>query len=268
MRNKSNKYFLKSLIFVSLLSVAIFFGVQSISKTVKADFDTISEKLDRAGYVSDAKPAGDMYLINYHSDFSVQSSEAFAEKVGTLLPILKKGDVVLLGIESSGGASVSCSHSFDQVKLMQRKGIKVVSATDYIAASCAYKLASAADIIIATSGAMIGNIGTVLTLNKRDNSNKVMIGSSRTKEIFAGAAVKTDSDKQIARNFVNAAQKDFVSRILEKRKDKITDHNTAFSGNIFSGKQAKQLGLIDKIGDIRSFMIASHLVGFNIIIVN
>ncbi len=225
-----------------------------------------SDNLTSAGFVPNVRSKNKMYVIEYKTKFTIKSSEIFAHNITKLLPIFKPGDVLVINIESPGGAVSACGHDFDQVRLVQALGVKVVSTTDYIAASCGYQLASAADFIIAGSSALIGNIGVITKMPKRPG-NLHIIGSTRTKELLAGAHVTNENDVKILRDNVRRLHFDFIERVSEKRGDKITDKLAAFGGNIFIGKNALKIGLIDSVNDHGSFIRSSHMNGYKIILI-
>jgi len=226
------------------------------------------------GYMSSQVDDKRVYSIDYKSAFSVASSEGFAEIVDVLAPRIKKGDIVMLNIESAGGAVVSCGHSYDQVMKLKAYGAKVVASTDYMALSCGYQLAAAADVVVAASAAQVGNIGAVM-IRQKSLSNAAVefmtggntgyaVGSTRTKEILSGDWNVSTEEKEIIRELVQNSANDFFDRVLATRGNKIVDKDEAFSAKPFNAKMALKLGLIDQISDNRSLKQTFLMNGYTI----
>lgn len=217
--------------------------------------------LDRE--LNNEEPDGILYLLEYRGGFSPGESEVFAEKVDSLLTRLTKDDMVILNVESPGGASNSCSHSYNQVERIKSYGIKVIGVSDYMAASCGYMLLSSSDIILVGEGSDIGNIGTIMRHSKQDQP---LVGSTRTKELLAGRTPR-GSDMDVLRDMVKSAHKLFVDTVLRERKDNIKagDFEEVFSGKIFTGRDAVRLGLADENGDKRTILMSAYLDGMDVV---
>jgi ClpP class serine protease len=234
-----------------------------------------SKVLDNQGMRALKKSKNKWFVIEYKEGFSVDSAERFANKVDTILPLIRQGDVVQIAIESPGGSSVSCAHSYDYLKHIRARGAKIVATTDYIAASCGYMLMAGADVATAGSGAIVGNIGSVHirkpgiieTLTNRTGGKTLIIGSTRQKELLAGATPRTEEDIAFLKGRVIRGYNDFVSRVIERRGGKITNKPVALSGDAFSGNEALKLGLIDSIADTRGIIRSSHIRGYQVYIV-
>ncbi len=216
-----------------------------------------------------------VYLVDYNEGFSVGSAEVFANKVDRIVTSARKGDLVFIRLTSGGGATVSCSHSYNQINKMKAYGLNVVTSIDYIAASCGYMLASASDEIVASAGSQVGNIGAVMTYQdgyvdlarKFVGGKKKLFGSTRIKELMAGDEPKSEEDYETLRAVAKDHALQFNKRVLKSRGNKIDvkDYEEVFSAKLFYAERAKELGLVDYIGDQRSYLQLLHLTGNNII---
>lgn len=216
-----------------------------------------------------------VYMLEYNTGFSLQSGELFAEQIQALLPRIRKGDTIAINITSPGGSSVSCAHSYNQVNIAKSYGANVITFVDYFAASCGYELASASNFIIASPGSSIGNIGSVYTYNsnlmeaasKYFGVKKKLFGSTRIKELMAGAEPETEEDFKIMRGLALDSAESFYRKVLDGRGKRIDINklDEIFSGKLFDSSIALKLGLIDAEGDRRSHYNLMHLKGYKII---
>ena len=216
----------------------------------------------------------DVYLIDYASAFSIGASEVFAEKMDSILVRAKKGDTIVINITSPGGASVACAHDTFYTGKAKAYGVKTVAVVDYLAASCGYMLASSTDEIYALPGASVGNIGSVYSYKdsimdaaaKYLGGTKKVMGTTRIKELMAGATPESDEDLEIMRGLALESNIEFKRTVLKGRGQKIDllQIKEIFSGKLFSGRKALEFGLIDGFADKRTYMQLLHTQGYNI----
>lgn len=214
--------------------------------------------------VAEGESIANAFVIDYKTGFSVQSSEVFANKIDLMLMQAKKGDYLVLNISSGGGAVVSCSHDVEQVQRVERLGIKTMSIIDYQAASCGYMLAAETNFITASRGAIVGNIGSVFKrgaspmemLEKKSGIKSHYIGSTRTKEILAGAPLETKADIALLRSMAMRSMNEFKDVVVKGRGSRIkeSDYTEIFSAMYWSGLEALELGLVDNISNYREMI--------------
>ncbi len=215
-----------------------------------------------------------MFVIDYDTGFSIQSSEIFANKVDILLSRAKKGDYMVLNINSGGGAVVSCSHDVEQVQRVERLGIKTMSIIDYQAASCGYMLAAETNYIVASRGAIVGNIGSVFRrsaspmeiIEKKTGVKSHFIGSTRIKEVLAGAPLESKEDIAILKSMAIRSFNEFKDVVIKGRGSRISesDYSEIFSAMYWSGLEAKKLGLVDSISNYREMIEDFQLTNHNV----
>lgn len=248
-------------------------GMSTSAKCYGACVQDMSAAQAQKGYkvTSDELSGTDVYVVEYHGPVSIQASEIFREKLDAIFAKAKKGDQLILDIESPGGTSIACETDFHFMKQAKQFGLKTYSVTDNLAASCGYYLASSVDYIYSSGGAMMGNIGSVFGENPNPlkiAAEKVMgrplkcIGSTKTKMVFAGCAW----DDKIITDYINKSAQTFYSDVLSMRSDKIkkSDYELVFSAMPFSAREALSLGLTDEIKDKRSVYRDLYQKGANI----
>lgn len=205
-----------------------------------------------------------IFMVDYVGGFSINSSEIFANKVDMILERARKNDYMVINISSGGGSVVSCSHDVEQVKRVESLGIKTISIIDYQAASCGYMLASETNTIVASSGAIVGNIGSVFKrqastlemMEKKSGVKSHYIGSSRIKEVLAGSPLNSESDVDILRGMAVRSFNEFKDVVVKGRGNRIdkSNYDEIFSGMYWSGLEAKELGLVDIISNYREMV--------------
>jgi protease-4 len=147
---------------------------------------------------------------------------------------------VVLDIVSPGG-EVSASEGlyFDVLKLRERK--PVIVSIDEMAASGAYYIASAADLIYAKPGSAVGNIGVISVLPSDDMIDEQLITTG---------PFKLSGGPQVAYiRQMETLKQTFLAAIMAQRADRLRVGPEVLSrGEIYLGIQAQQMGLIDALG--------------------
>ncbi len=147
---------------------------------------------------------------------------------------------VVLDVSSPGG-EVTASEGlyFDVLKLREKK--PVVVSIDEMAASGAYYIASAADLIYAKPASMVGNIGVISILPSADLVDETLITTGPFK--LSGGS-QTGYVRQM-----EMMKQTFVAAIVAQRQDRLAVGPEVLTrGEIFLGLQAQRMGLIDAIG--------------------
>lgn len=249
-----------------LVIAAVCLGMLAAALTLTPQgYTLIDYGEDKIGYVkSDLSNGKTVFAIDYLGPFSIQNSEKFAESVNYIKSQIGDGDIVLVRIESPGGSTIACTHSFNQIEKLKKTGAVVVTVSDYLATSCGYMLLSAGDKVYASGGAAVGNIGVY---SKFGVSRLPIIGSSRVKELLAGDKPNNKDDVALLRNKVERLNNQFKLIVLLNRSESIdvADYEKVFSGDSFSGYEAFGNGLVDQIIDHRTVLIMYKEAGYNVL---
>ena len=161
---------------------------------------------------------------------------------------------ILLRIESPGGA-VGPSQEIYQEVLKTKKQKKVIVSFGTIGTSGAYYIASAADGIMAVPGTVTGSIGVLMVYNnfqellsKIGLSTKV-IKSVQYKDIGSPNRQMSDAEKKILQDFVEKLHTQFINDIAYGRNMELLKVQELADGRIYTGEEARDLKLIDKLGN-------------------
>lgn len=163
---------------------------------------------------------------------------------------------IILKISSPGGEAVASDLVYRKV-MEARKEKKVVSWMSVMGASGAYMVASGSDEIVAHPGCMTGSIGVIMQFINYDelyDKIGVEVKTFKTGEFKDDSEIFDDDPngeaEQIFETMLDEAYDSFITAIVEGRDmDRSTVENLA-DGRIYTGQQAYENGLVDKVGDM------------------
>ena len=151
-------------------------------------------------------------------------------------------------------------------KLKKKK--KVVASMGSVAASGGYLIAVAADRVVANPGSITGSISTVMhyanveELLKKVGVRSSVVKSGKFKDIGSPTREMTAEEKSLIQAIVDDIYDQFVRTIAENRKLPLQRIFELADGRIFSGRQAKDLGLVDELGGLQdAVLLAGKLSG-------
>ncbi|MFA5858922.1 MAG: signal peptide peptidase SppA [Elusimicrobiota bacterium] len=175
---------------------------------------------------------------------------------------------VVLRINSPGGTVGAVQEIYSAVQKLKKAGKKVVASTGDISASGGYYVACAADKIIANPGSMVGSIGVIMELGNVEGLLKKVgikidtIKSGKMKDIGNYSRQMTEDERKLLQEMIDSTYNQFLNAVSTGRgieKDKLV--NLA-DGRIFTGEQAKSVGLVDELGSgDDAIQIAAALAG-------
>lgn len=161
---------------------------------------------------------------------------------------------VILVINSPGGTVGTSQELYDEVKRVRASGKKVVVSMGDIAASGGYYVAAGADKIVAHPGTLTGSIGVIFnTMNFEEVMKKVgvkpeVVKSGPYKDIGSSTRAMTPEERRILQNLIDDSYDQFVTAVSEGRNMPKARVKALADGSIYTGRQAKTLGLVDQLG--------------------
>lgn len=165
----------------------------------------------------------------------------------------RKFPALLLRIDSPGGTVGDSQEIYYALKRLQEK-TKVVASFGNISASGGVYIGMGAPHIMANPGTITGSIGVILRgnnierlLEKVGVSFKV-IKSGPYKDILAFDRELTDPEKNILQELIDISYQQFVQTVAEARKLAVDTVRSFADGRIFTGQQALELGVVDRLG--------------------
>jgi signal peptide peptidase SppA len=165
---------------------------------------------------------------------------------------------VALAINSPGGAPTQSALVGERIReLARRKRVPVLAFCEDVAASGGYWLACAADEIYAHSSSLVGSIG-VVTSGFGLNGLLERVGVER--RVYTAGAHKVrldpfrpekDEDVEWLKSLQTQLHDQFVGWVKDRRGDRLDSDDDLFTGEIWTGARAAELGLIDGVGNLR-----------------
>ena len=189
-------------------------------------------------------------------DFSGQ--EEIIEKAFSL----KKAKAVAITINSPGGSPVQSHLIYSFIREQAKKNkMKVFVFAEDVAASGGYLIACAGDEIYANSSSIIGSIGVIYSsfgfteLIKKIGVERRVHTAGKNKSSLDPFQDEKKEDIERLKNIQLDLHKDFIDVVEESRGSKLKkDQIELFSGEFWSGSKAKELGLVDGIGNANKIL--------------
>ena len=170
---------------------------------------------------------------------------------------LKKAKAVAITINSPGGSPVQSHLIYKFIREQAKKNkMKVIVFAEDVAASGGYLIACAGDEIYANSSSIIGSIGVIYSsfgfteLIKKIGVERRVHTAGKNKSTLDPFLDEKNEDIERLKNIQLDLHKDFIKVVEDSRGDKLNKSEIElFSGEFWSGSKAKDLGLIDEIGN-------------------
>lgn len=148
---------------------------------------------------------------------------------------------IVLKIESPGGSASGAQETFDFIRGINKPVHAFVNNYAY---SAAYYLASAADdITLSSTSAGVGSIGAIMSIPTKNAGERIIVRSAPLKALPSDGEVITDLAISELQRVVNAYGDEFKNAVSSTRD--VSDE--VYSGQVFLGRQAIDLGLADNI---------------------
>ena len=163
---------------------------------------------------------------------------------------------IVLRIDSPGGAVAPSQEIYTEVLRFKESKKKVFASMGSVAASGGYYIASAADQIIANPGTLTGSIGVIMTFaNVEQLMSKVglrpeTMKSGKFKDTGSPTRPMLPEERKLLQEVVDNVYGQFVDAVAEGRKMDIEKVKELADGRIYTGKQAFDLKLVDRLGGL------------------
>ncbi len=174
---------------------------------------------------------------------------------------------VVLRINSPGGGVGPSQEIYEEVKKLKAKKA-VVAAIGAVGASGGYYVACGADRIVANPGSITGSIGVIIEfLNVRDLVEKIgvkgmVVKSGPMKDVGNPMREMTAEERKMVQGLIDNIYHQFVDAVADARKIERSKVEKIADGRIFSGEQAKKIGLVDFLGNFYDAVdITAKMVG-------
>ena len=209
-----------------------------------------------------------LFFLDSSSGFSfsnkigvIQIEGAIADSgpiVNQLVEFKKNNGIkaIILRIDSPGGGVGASQEIYTEV-LRTTRTKKVVVSLGSVAASGGYYIASAGDKIIANPGTITGSIGVIMEfiqvgeLLKKIGISLEVLKSGEFKDTGSPHRELTEREKELVKNLIYEIQEQFIRAVAAGRKIPVEKVREIADGRIISGASAKELGLVDQLGNFQ-----------------
>ncbi len=163
---------------------------------------------------------------------------------------------IVLRIDSPGGSAFASEAIRRLIVRAKERGIPVVVSMSGMAASGGYWIASAADHIVALPATLTGSIGVFggkvvidRTLD-RIGVNIETLKSAPRADMLSALRPLTADERALFDKHLQLTYDAFLARVAQGRKLDVAAVEKLAGGQVFSGQQAKQNGLVDTLGGL------------------
>ena len=181
---------------------------------------------------------------------------------------------VIVEINSPGGSPVESSYIYNEINRLRDKYevIPVYAVVADIAASGGYFVASAADKIFVNRSSLIGSIGVrmdnfgFVELMKKIGVERRLLTAGENKGLLDPFLPEDEQQKAHIQAMLNEVHEHFIKAVKDGRGKRLVEQEGLFSGLIWTGEKAIELGLVDSFGSsktvAREVVKAEKLVDF------
>lgn len=161
---------------------------------------------------------------------------------------------IVLRLNTPGGGVAPTQEIYDTVLKARQKGKKIIGSMGTVAASGGYYIASACDSIMANPGTITGSIGVIADFAEFSNLLKklgidiTVVKSGKYKDIGSISRPMSEEEKELISGVIMDTYDQFVQAVSKGRRMDVETVKKYADGRIFTGRQAKNLGFIDKLG--------------------
>ncbi|KAA0211893.1 signal peptide peptidase SppA [Ignavibacteria bacterium CHB1] len=175
---------------------------------------------------------------------------------------------ILLRIDSPGGGVAASQEIYEIIKTTRDNGKPVIVSFGSIAASGGYLAACGGSLIVSNPGSITGSIGVIANfVSWKELTDKIgikdnTIKSGELKDAGNPFREMNQSDSLYFQDIVNNSFEQFFNVVKSERKIPEEKLRRIANGRVFTGQQALELGLVDKLGTLQDAVkIAAEMGG-------
>lgn len=174
---------------------------------------------------------------------------------------------IIMRINSPGGSPVQAGYVNDEIKRLRvaHPDKKVYAVVSDICASGGYYIAVAADEIYADKASLVGSIGVLMdgfgfvgTMDKLGVERRLLTAGEHKGFLDPFSPLK-EVDREHMRTILESTHKQFIEVVKGGRGERLKVSPNLFSGYIWTGQQAVEMGLVDGLGS--ASFVAREIIG-------
>jgi len=173
-----------------------------------------------------------------------------------------KVKAVVLRVDSPGGSAYASEIIRQEVELLKKAGKPVIASMGTYAASGGYWISAPADKIYAAPSTITGSIGIFgMMMTFEDSLSKMGIHTDGvgTTDIagFGPTQTLTPGMANLFQLSINRGYQEFIQLVASNRNMTLEAVDAIAQGRVWSGKKAKELGLVDELGNLTDAVVAA-----------
>lgn len=167
---------------------------------------------------------------------------------------------VILRINSPGGSPVQAGRIYDEIQRLKLKypdkPVHVV--VEEMCASGGYYIAAAANNIYVDKASLVGSIGVLVNgfgftgLMDKVGIERRLMTSGKNKAFMDPFSPQNPQQKQYVQELIDEIHQQFITVVKTGRGDRLKENSDTFSGLVWTGTKAIEMGLADELGDVDS----------------
>lgn len=173
---------------------------------------------------------------------------------------------VVLQVDSPGGSPVQSQRVYNEIMRLREEGDKpIIAVVEDIGASGAYYMAAAADEIVAAPASLVGSIGVIFAsfgleeaIERLGIERRIYVSGEHKGFLDPFSEVKPE-EREFWQEVMDVTHRQFIEAVRHGRGERLAEDDRLFTGLIWTGEQALELGLIDSIGSINA--LSRELLG-------
>ena len=178
---------------------------------------------------------------------------------GTFLSALEDegSQALVLLINSPGGSPVQAGIINDEIVRLKAKHNKPIYAVvEETCASAAYYIAAAADDIYVDKASIVGSIGVLMDgfgftgVMEKVGVERRLLTAGENKGFLDPFSPQTEKQRAYAQTMLDQIHQQFIAVVKAGRGDRLKTTPDTFSGLFWTGQQAVEMGLADKLGNL------------------
>jgi protease-4 len=189
-------------------------------------------------------------------DGVIRDAEPLCESLSALAKDSQVVSVVVR-IDSPGGAVAPSQEIYDEIGRL-RATKPVIASLGNVAASGGYYVAAAANTIVASPGTLTGSIGVIMEFHQlgaladKIGVSQTVVKSGPFKDIGQPFRPLTDAERKLLQGMVDDVYGQFVDAVATGRGLAPDRVRALADGRVYSGQQAKAVGLVDELGGLNT----------------
>ncbi len=233
-------------------------GINKADKLSFVDVDTYNEAVNVRKYSKDR-------IAVIYAEGDIVDGQGANDNIGgdRFRNLIRKARMdnsvkaIVLRVNSGGGSALASEIMWRELQMAKQDGKPVVVSFGDVAASGGYYISCGADSIFSSPNTITGSIGVFGVIPNMGGFFKNKLGITfdgvKTAPYADGPNIyraMNDAEKQIAQNGVDRIYLQFKQRVATGRKKNMNYIDSIAQGRVWSGQDALQLGLVDRIGSL------------------